>query len=327
MPAKRTVAGYIVTLVLILLSVPVFFYKRQVTSVYTFPVMGTIATLKFTSESENKNFRASLIVKEEFDKVMKLANLYDPASELSRLNAAAAAGKPFKCSDSMWFLLKRSEKAFEQSVHLFDITVKPLMDLWGFYRKKGDDSLPADSETARARQRVGFDKLRFDESTKTLFFTVSNMQLDLGGIAKGYAVDRAAARVIAYGVKSGVIDLGGNLFLLPEAPDGKKYYTVAIKDPADRSKNLEKTLALPGNCAVATSGDYERFVTIKGKRFGHIISPLSGLPEARTAVTVTAASALDADILSTTAYLGGEKLVSRLSGLYPQSSFTFAPQR
>jgi thiamine biosynthesis lipoprotein len=154
-------------------------------------------------------------------------------------------------------------------------------------------------------------------------FTVKGMALDLGGIAKGYALDRAFEAIRACGVTGGVLDLGGNLKLLPSPPPGKKFYTVGIKNPADPSSLLQNKLQLLGDCAVSTSGDYERFVIIDNRRYGHIIDPRTGFPAPANAVTVTTTSAMDADIFSTTAYINGKKSVDNLSKSYPGTKFYF----
>ena len=117
-----------------------------------------------------------------------------------------------------------SEKACFESDGGFDITVKPLMDLWGFYRKRRQ--LPTAEEISAAKAKAGFDKLKLDHNRRTVQFTVKGMALDLGGIAKGYALDRAAQAVVASGIDCGIIDLGGNLKLLPQTPPGKNFYTI-----------------------------------------------------------------------------------------------------
>ena len=323
---KRTVAGLIIAALLGIIPAAAFFYfsNRSTVSGYRqqFRTMGTIANFTLYTANQETFTEACRLGKAEFQKVMKLANLRDPESELSKLNSQAARS-PFHCSHEMWELLMRAETAWQESSGNFDITVKPLMVLWGFYRKR--HKLPTDAEIKAAMKSTGFDKLQFDREKRTVKFTVPGMELDLGGIAKGYALDRAAEKIIASGINCGVLDLGGNLKLLPLPPPGKKFYSVGIRNPGNPAELLKTTLKLPGNSAVSTSGDYERFVTIENRRFGHIINPHSGLPEARTAVTVTTQSALDADIFSTSAYLGGEQCANILKRRYPGSKFYFTP--
>ena len=337
--SKRNISGIVLAALLSLFAVTAFYFLRRSETTspadgvnsspalecyrHTFFTMGTIASFTFYAASENSAERAASAAKAEFDRINALANLYDPASELSRLNAAAYK-QEFRCSELMWQLIMRAKTAHSASNGEFDITIKPLMVLWGFYRKQGKMP-PSPAEIAAAKAKVGFEKLILDEQKRTVRFTVEGMALDLGGIAKGMALDEAAKAVVAAGVECGVLDLGGNLKFLPQVPPGKKSYIVAIRNPAAPETLLDRKLSLPGNSAVATSGDYERFVVLQGKRYGHIISPHTGIPAAKPAVTVCTTSALDADICSTTLYLGGEAAAQSLQRTIPELQYYFAP--
>ena len=161
-----------------------------------FPVMGTVAGMTFYTGPEE--FAGAVeAVKKEFDLVSRTATVHDGTSELSRLNAAAAE-KPFACSPEMWELLTESRRAYRLSEGAFDISVKPLMDLWGFYRKRS--KIPSGKEIAEAKALTGLDKVVFDDIRHTVKFSRPGMALDLGGIAKGYALERAARAVIALGI-------------------------------------------------------------------------------------------------------------------------------
>ena len=286
-----------------------------------FPAMGTVA--KVSVYTSDKDLTAAFeLCKEQFDLVTGICSLYDPSSELSRLNANAASA-PFTCSAEMWELLMHSRRAYIESDGFFDITVKPLMDLWGFYRKRGKVP-PSDEEIAATMIRVGFDKLVLDEKKRTVLFSVPGMALDLGGIAKGYAADRAQKAIAEAGISAGVVDIGGNLRMLPEPPPGKNFYTVGIRNPSGKGKILPGLLKVAPGMAVSTSGDYERFVIYQGKRYGHIISPVSGRPTAVSAVTVVASKALDADIFSTVCCLGGRNIARKLQDKFPEITIRFA---
>ena len=287
-----------------------------------FQSMGTVCS--FTIYGDKKLVKESFEAgKGEFDRVVAGCSLYDPKSELSLLNATAGE-REFICSEAMWFLIKRAQKAYIESDGEFDITVKPLMVLWGFYRKQGDKA-PSDAEIAEVKKRVGFDKLILNDSKRSIRFTVPGMALDLGGIAKGYAADLAMTAIVDAGAKSGVVDVGGNLRFLPAPPPGRKNYSVGIRDPRDRNKSLpDKLQVIPGR-AVATSGDYERGIVLDGVRYGHIISPKTGKLRhfSYTSVTVVADTAIDADIFSTSCYLGGRDLAKKLEKLYPGVKIIF----
>lgn len=287
---------------------------REKTEVYQneFPAMGTVAKISVYTSGEDLR-RANEICQSEFAAVTRVCSLFDPQSELSRLNESAASS-PFVCSDMMWELLMRAKVAYEESDGYFDITIKPLMDLWGFYRQRGTP--PDEAEINETMRLIGFDKLEFDESRHTIRFTVPGMALDLGGLAKGYAADRAAEAICRAGITAGVIDIGGNLRMLPDAPPGKDFYRVAIRDPHRAGEVLDEQLNVRPGMAVSSSGDYERFVVYDGQRYGHIISPKTGRPAIISAVTVVAGNAMDADVFSTSCCLGGEAVAARLKARY-----------
>ena len=325
---KRTFTGIVIAAVLGLFPVTAALYLPDKAGETVkpqrfrqqFAIMGTVASFTLYCQNEAAFKKALELGRHEFEAVVKLANLRDETSELSRLNKLAYDA-PFPCSEAMWFLLTRAEKAYLDSDRSFDITVKPLMDLWGFYRKR--QMMPSAAEINSAKNKVGFDKLKLDSVRRTVQFTVRGMALDLGGIAKGYALDRAAQAIRDSGINCGILDLGGNLKLLEQTPPGKNFYTIGIKNPENPEELLAQTLKLPGNSAVSTSGAYERFVIIENRRYGHIIDPRTGIPAPPNAVTVTTRSALDSDIFSTSAYLGGKKIADKLSRSYPGTEFYF----
>ena len=284
-----------------------------------FPMMGTVAEISVYSE--NKLNTAFKLCKAEFDAVNNICSIFSKDSELSRINASAF-DNPVKCSDEMWYLLMRSKEAFIESGGNFDITVKPLMDLWGFYRARSTE--PTKDEIEAVMKKVGFDKLILDEKAKTIRFSVQGMALDMGGIAKGYAVDRAAKALISDGIKSGIINLGGNLKLLPEAPENKKFYSIGIKNPENKDEPLPEVLKVEPDSALSTSGDYERFVIYSGIRRSHIISPKTGYPATESSVTVIAKNAVDADIFSTVCAVGGDDAAENLKKKYPELKIIFA---
>ena len=279
-----------------------------------FKAMGTRAECSFYTADAKQAAAAFDAVRREFDRVTKACNLYDPQSELSRLNREAGQGF-FVCSDVLWRILVEARRAHLASDGAFDITVKPLMDLWGFYRKQ--HKTPSAAEIAATLERVGMDKLEWDDARRAVRFKTPGMALDLGGIAKGYALDLAAAAVLKLGIKSGVIDLGGNLYLLPEPPEGRGSYRVGIRSPSGDGDSGE-VLELPGSCAVATSGSYERFVVLDGKRHGHVIDPATGeAPYLGRSATAVAPTGIESDWLSSAAFLRGDKLIPQLEKAVP----------
>ncbi len=300
---RRTASGVIFA-VLVLAAMAFFFLMPEETPErrsVAFTTMGTVARFEWYA-TEKVSGEATLAANAAFQQVVSACNLRDKTSELSRLNATADK-EPFVCSDTLWEILTEARRAYQMSGGAFDVTIKPLMDLWGFYRKR--ETLPPPDEIAAARRSVGLERVIWNDAKHSVFFPVRGMALDLDGIAKGYALDRAAEAAMRCGVTQGALDLGGNLRLLEPFPD-KKSFSVGIKAPdgSRRTKPCEELANLAGNVGISTSGNYERFVVYQGKRYGHILDAQTGSPaEYRYSATVVAPDAVTADWMSTTCYL------------------------
>ena len=310
---KRTVTGILIAL-LLAAAAGYFILCAKVTNSCVFPVMGTICECRI--DMPERKFKAALAeIRSAFDDVLKIANLHDKTSELSRLNASAHI-KPFVCSEELYYLLNQSREAYRISEKRFDISVKPLMDLWGFYRKQG--KTPSQQQINDAKILCGLDKVVFNDAERTVFFPEKGMAFDLGGIAKGYALDAAVKRLAPFSrhISRGTINLGGNIFLLGE----KESYRVGIKDPSDPQK-IKEVITVSSQHAVSSSGDYERFVLLDGKKYGHIIDPASGTPALRNyAATAVAKTGIASDWMSTVLFLGGEDFKNKLNC---QSKFVY----
>ena len=304
---KRTQTGFFIALIAILLSCCVISTshsnKKTRRESFVFQSMGTVASLTCEDPDTDVFRKDCTEVQKQFEQILKVANLYDKTSELVRLNHSAYQ-KEFICSDLLWQMILEAEKAFYFSGGAFDITVKPLMDVWGFYRKKG--KIPSDKEIKAALLKVGFNKLHLDKKRKSLRFTVPGMALDLGGIAKGFALDLAAQKISRSG--RSILNLGGNLKL----SGGSDIFYVAIKNPSSPDKLLPHRIEVLPGFAVSTSGDYERYVKYNGKVYGHIIDPVSGYPvSGNFSATVVIPSAARADWLSTAVFLRGQSLADK----------------
>lgn len=278
-----------------------------------YPVMGTMVEVKLYGEAVAAA-RAADAVQAEFLAVEQACNIFDPESEISRLNERAG-NEPVACSELLWDVLVSARRFYAFSDGAFDITARPLMDLWGFYRKR--QTLPDEAEIVAAQQRVGLDKVAFDDAARSIRFLAPDVRIDLGGIAKGYAVDRAVAAALAQGITAGTINLGGNVACLPDPPPGRDAYRIGIRHPRDRDE-LCGTVVISGSLAMATSGNYEKSVVIEGRRFTHIMDPSTGRPVAdMMAVTVITPRAVDSDGLSTAIFIRGEALARRACAEIP----------
>lgn len=284
------------------LTQAVFANEKLIVRTLAFPVMSTQANLKFYAADEKEIDKAFVIARRAMSDVVRICNFFDPASELAKLNASAAK-KPFVCSPELWQILSETQKFHALSGGVFDPTIRPLMKVWGFHRKR--KTLPSQAEINEAKARCGFGKLRFDKAKRSIFFTVPGMSIDLGGIAKGWAVDKAAEAVLKNtSIRIGIIDLGGNIRCFPQPPPGKEFYTVAVKNPKNPGRFI--ALAFMRDECAATSGNYERYVVIGGKQYTHIIDPRSGRPvEGVLSSTVITKRGVDSDALSTSLFING----------------------
>jgi thiamine biosynthesis lipoprotein len=279
-----------------------------------FFVMGTVAETVIYAEPELAK-KASLEVKEVFKQIERKCNIFNPESEVSRLNATAFK-KSFKCSPLLWNLFNSSRHAYDISGGAFDVTARPLMQLWGFYRKR-DNSIPKPEEINTVKAKVGLNKIKFDEKNHTVKFTVDGMSVDFGGIAKGIAVQIAVQKIEEMGIKHAVINLGGNMYCLGSPPAPKNFYVIGIKNPLAKDQ-ICATMNL-SNQATATSGNYERYVTMNGHHYTHIINPKTGMPiEDMLSVTVVSDNAGVADVLSTTIFINGVKFAESLCEKNPE---------
>ena len=166
------------------------------------------------------------------------------------------------------------------------------------------NSVPSDAELAEARSRVGYDKLILDSNEMTVRFAAEGMRLDLGGIAKGYAIDRAVEAMQEGGAMGGMVDIGGDIRCFGAPPEGKERWRIGLQDSRavggePGQGQILMVLELT-DAAVATSGDYQRFVVIGGQRYSHIIDAKSGYGGGElTSVTIIAKDAIEADALAT----------------------------
>jgi FAD:protein FMN transferase len=279
----------------------------------SYPVMGTWAEVSLYGDRKTADEAMDKIY-DAFNEINNICSRFDPESELSRLNASASE-KPFKCSSLLWNILIKSKYFYHLSNGSFDITITPLMKLWGFYRKQ--NKIPSEQEIQKALTYIGLNNVVFNSKEQSIFFKIPGIQIDLGGIAKGYAVDYAYKSIIRYDIKSGVINLGGNIRFFPIPPPGKKYYSAGIRNPFRKTELMDGTLKLL-NTSLATSGNYEKFILLNGKRFTHIINPKTGYPvKNMAAVTIVAHSALLCDALSTAVFIGGVKSANKIKEKIP----------
>ena len=189
-----------------------------------------------------------------------------------------------------------------QSEGAFDITVEPLVRAWGFIG--GPRHVPSDSAAAAAARLVGSSRLHFDPATRLLRFDRDGMRIDLGGIAKGHAVDVVADSLRAHGVTDALVNLSGNMLAIGR-PAGRESWRIGVRDPRDRMPYFAR-LDLHSGEGISTSAKYEQFVAQNGRTYGHIMDPRIGRPaDGLIGVTVIAPTAMIADGWSTSLFVLG----------------------
>jgi FAD:protein FMN transferase len=221
---------------------------------------------------------------------------YKKDSELMLLckRFATEAGEPVKVSDDLFFVLEKGEELSKRSDGAFDVTVGPVVQLWRLARRTQE--LPDMKELAAARAKVGYKNVKLDAKNKTVQLLTTGMQLDLGGIAKGYAADEALKLLREkFGIKQALVAAAGDI-ACGDPPPGADGWNVEIAPIAKSQKPRALKLA---NAAVSTSGDLEQFVEIAGVRYSHVLDPRTGLGlTGRRSVTVIAPNGTTADSMT-----------------------------
>ena len=250
---------------------------------------------------------------EEIKKIETIANIFNPDSEISRLNAA---GK-IQASRDLFNMVRESLKYYRLSEGAFDITVGPVVSIWKEKIMEAENktrglTLPTESQIKKAVSLVGSDKISLDESASSIRFTQSGMSIDLGAIAKGYAVDKAVRRLKELGVRSALVNAGGNVYCLGKK--GSRKWRIGVRHPR-KAAEIVYYLDLE-NQGAATSGDYEQFFILDKKRYSHIINPKTGWPVDNniSSVTIIAPDAATSDGLSTTVFVLGKEKGLTLTG-------------
>ncbi len=252
----------------------------------------------------------------EIRRLETLMTTWKPDSEISQVNAAAGKA-PVKVSAETYDVVREALHAGDISKGTFDITFESLHGLWKFDQDL-DPHPPTEAQVKEKLVNVGYRHVRLDGAASTIFIDHAGTQIGLGGIAKGYAVDKAAAVLDRAKIKSFYVQAGGDLFTRGKKPDGTDWQT-GIRDPRG-PENQFFALVPVSDHSFSTAGDYERSYVVGGKRFHHIIDPRTGFPAtACRSVTIWAPTALVADEIDDAVFILGPKegleLVESLDGV------------
>ena len=240
--------------------------------------MGSQFTIILYSDSEEK---AALVSQGAFNLIEEINQVmsdYLPKSELNRLSATSGTNREVKVSESLYRILKTSKEISKQTEGLFDVTIGPLTRAWRMTRMMPKPELPDEEELNDLLKRVGYEYIHLDEENGTVLLEKEGMSIDLGGIAKGYAAERAVEYMSGRGIHLSLLDAGGDI-TLGEAPPGRNYWEVAI--PVQKGSNGSHIRLGLQNQTVTTSGDMFQYVEIDGVRYSHIIVPKTGLGSTR----------------------------------------------
>jgi len=243
---------------------------------------------------------------DEIDRLDRVMSSWRVDSELSRLNASGGMWVP--CSKDLYAVLDSSLAFAEMTRGAFDPTIEPLNRAWD---TRGKGKLPNAFTAERALMMVGYQKMSLDPGTQRAFLSFTGMGVDLGGIGKGYALDRAARSMRDAGVSRALLNFGGETLALGEK------WEVAVADPSERLKPVVRLVV--SDAAVSTSSQSERGIVIKKKRYGHIFDPRTGQPvESQASVSVVARSATRADALSTALLVMGRDAAETFAAKHPE---------
>lgn len=275
--------------------------------------MGTTWSVKLTAQPAADLPALTAMVQRALDTVVAQMSPWEPLSSLSRYNRAPA-GSWTRLPADLATVLLRALAVAQATGGAFDPTLGGLTDLWGFGPRPFAGAPPSAEAITAARDAGGWKRLTLDGDA---LFQPGELRLDLNGIAKGFGVDQAAAALEQAGVKSWLVEVGGELRGTGARPDGQPWWVELERAPdmaLVANDSLQTAVALH-DLAVATSGDYRRFFDHDGRRYAHTLDPATGAPSQGgvVSVTVLAATAMDADAFATA-----------LTVMGPQAALAFA---
>jgi thiamine biosynthesis lipoprotein len=276
---------------------------------YPLHAMGTYVNVTVVTGDSAATFAYANAAHWQVRRVDSLMSNWTTTSEVARINriadSVATPVQPLVAE-----VIERSLRAWRESGHTFDITVEPLVRAWGFIG--GPRRVPSEAEASAAYALVGAGDVAFDADTRVIRFGRRGMRIDLGGIAKGYAVDLAMRELRAHGVTDALVDASGNMLALGHPPTAE-HWRIGLRDPRDRMPYFARVWL--ADDAISTSANYEQFVARDGQRYGHILDPRTGRPaNGLLAVTVVAPDATTSDTWDTPLFvlgLEGAKLKAR----------------
>jgi thiamine biosynthesis lipoprotein len=275
-------------------------------------LMDTFVTITVVSNSENRAGKAIDNAFSEIERLEKLSNFFSSESEVSRINKNAGISGVRVLPDIL-DMLNKAIMVSEKTEGSFDVTIGPVISLYDFHKK----IKPEESVIKKNLSLVNYRYLIINRDKSTAFLKKKGMLIDLGGISKGYAADKAVETLKRNGINSGLVSIAGDIKAFGLKPDGKPW-KIGIRNPRSKSKedDIMATLELE-DMAISTSGDYERFFIIDGRRYHHLLSPRTGYPAQKCqSVSVITKEGAFTDAFATGVFiLGPEKGIKVLEKL------------
>jgi thiamine biosynthesis lipoprotein len=270
--------------------------------------MGSTYSVEIYGDDRMKMEMAVDAALNEARRLDEMLSNYKPESEWSQINQHAAE-RPMKISSEMFELLAACQEYSQESGGAFDLTVGPLMKVWGFY--KGTGHLPHRAEVMAAMTKVGYRHMHLDRKAQTVWFDRPGVEIDPGGIGKGYAVDRMVDVLRQMGVKIALVaGSGSSIYGMGAPPTEPKGWAVDIKDPWDKNKTAAEVFLK--DMSLSTSGSYEKFFRAEGHIYAHIMDPRTGYPaQGSVAVSVVTPRTIDSEAWAKPYFVNGRQWAAR----------------
>jgi FAD:protein FMN transferase len=260
------------------------------------PLLGTYVVISVDGENVQPAISAAF---EEVRRIDALMSLHRPDSELAKLNTRQID----VVSEDLYKVLAKAREISELTEGSFDITIRPVADLWGFIWK--EYRLPTAEELEIVLPKVDYRLVQLDPARRSVRFLRDGVSIDLGAIAKGYAVDCAIEKLRSMGITNAMVRAGGDLRVM-----GK--WRVQIEDPEKHGRRTKLRLK---DAAISTSGNYENYFVVAGRRYSHILNPRTGMPvEGVAACTVIAPTCMESDALATALFVHGPERTAKRFG-------------
>ncbi len=261
--------------------------------------MATEFSLLLYGDNKARLHWAAELALEEIDRLEHQMSVFNITSEISGINARATQEEVI-VEPGLFRVLQFSKQLHEETGGAFDITIHPLVRAWQFFRKTG--TVPDADTLADALSRTGMHHVHLNPERRTIQFDLPGIEINLGGIGKGYAVDAITGILRCNGITSAFINAGGSTFYALGAPPEQEGWQVGIRDPLNPDRHLEVLHLM--DRSLSTSGNYEKFFAVEGKVYCHILNPHTGYPVCgMLSASVLAPTALETDALSTALFV------------------------